>query len=426
MEELDMTVVSAFRKVTLLAALVVLGWSPAWAIDPSLSPRAVEPVVPQPQEPYSNFPLNPNGPFDPFAPGTNPTLPANPARPGSEQLRVVPQVAPQPEQPAEPSRWRLGIFSTNTGTGVQIVRKTSGSPADAAGLEEDDVIVTVSGYQVGYVSSQVRDLGQAFNEHADTDGHVELLVHDHRTGNLVTLPVNLDSRFERIQGTIGFQAGSRLPNGATAHVALHEIIRQNRQDIVIPLVTKTVTDLRQSPIPFTLEVDPSLITQGRQYVVHADITAGNRTLYTTRNPYRVLTDGYPRTVDMRLYQTAPQGGGQYNGYADNREEQLDQIAQWFREYLNRDPRFNERAVWQSHIDRGGSLQEVQADLLAGNEFYTQSDRDDRRYIENMYLAVLGRRPQKAEVDAWIRQLERRGGLRREIAREFLAQVSKQR
>lgn len=417
-----MTAASAFRHATLLAALAVVGWNQAWAVEPGRSPRAVEPIVPEPHEPYSNFPLTPNGSFDPFAPGSGTTFPGTPAPSGANELRVTPQVAPQPDRPSEPSRWKLGIFSTNTGVGVQIVDKSAGSPADAAGLEKDDVIVTVSGYQVGYVQSDLRDLGQAFNEHADTDGYVELLVHDNRTGNLVTLPVNLDSRFERIQGTIGFQVGNRLPNGATAHIALHEVIRQNRQDIVIPLVTSSVSDLRQSPVPFTLDVDPSLITQGRQYVVHADITSGEHTLYTTRNPYRVLTDGYPRTVDLRLYPTVSHGGGQY----DDREEQLDQVVQWFHEYLHRDPRFNERAVWQSHIDRGGSLEEVQADLLAGNEFYTQSDRDNRRYIENLYVAVLERRPQKAEVDAWIRQLERRGGLRREIAREFLAQVSKQR
>ena len=421
-----MTAATAFRYATLMAAVAVIGSSPAWAVDPSLSPRAVEPIVPDPYEPYSISPLNPNGQFDPFRPNNGTSIPGTPTPSGTNELRIAPQIAPQPDRPTEPSRWRLGIFSTNTGTGVQIVRKANGSPADAAGLEEDDVIVTVSGYQVGIVQSDLRDLGQAFNEHADTDGYVELLVHDNRTGNLVTLPVNLESRFERIQGTIGFRAGNRLPAGTTAHIALHEIIRQNGRDIVIPLVTTEVTDLRQSPIPFTLDVDPSLITEGRQYVVHADITAGDHPLFTTRNPYRVLTDGYPRTVDLRLYPTVSQGHSQYHGYADHREEQLEQIVQWYRDYFGRDPRVNERQAWQSHIDRGDSLDDVHAKLLSGVEFYTRADRDDRRYIENMYLAVLGRRPQKAEVDAWIRQLERRGGLRREIAREFLAQVSKQR
>src|SRR5690606_4630638 len=266
------------------------------------------------------------------------------------------------------------------------------------------------------------ELGTEFNAHADDDGYVMLLVHDNRSGNLINLPVRLEPRFERIQGTIGLQAGARLPQDAQANIALHEIVRQG---VVVPLVTKTVTDLRQIPVSFAIDFDPSLIDPRRTYVIHADITSGNRTLYTTRNEYRVLSDGYPRTVDMRLYATAT-SGGQYNGYADNREQQLDQISAWFREYLNRDLRQNERQVWQSSIDRGVTLDEVQAELLAHNDFYTQADRDDRQYIENMYLAVLGRRPQQAEVDAWVRRLEAKNGLRREIAREFLAQVSKQR
>lgn len=422
-----MTVCNALRNATLLAAIALLGTQPALAIDPARSPRNTEPIVPSPQDPYGTFPVTPNSPFDPFAPagGLGSQSPAGTpsGAPGrSNELRVQPQVVPQPEQPTDPPRWRLGIFSTDTGTGVQIVRVREGSPAAAAGLEPDDTIVTVSGYQVGYVHNHRHELGQAFNDYADTDGHVVLLVHDNRSGNLINLPVNLESRFERIQGSIGFQSGTRLPSDAKATIALHEIVRQG---VVVPLVTKTVSDLRHRPVRFELEVDPSLIDPRRQYVIHADITAGTHTLYTTRNAYRVLTDGYPRTVDMRLYPTSSQGGN-YNGYADHREEQLDQIVQWFRDYLHRDPRYNERAVWQSHIDRGGSLEEVQADLLAHNEFYTQADRNDRQYVENMYLAVLGRRPQQAEVDAWLKRLEARNGLRREIAREFLAQVSKQR
>lgn len=422
-----MTVFTALRNATLLAAVAMIGIPSAWAVDPGRAPRNTEPIIPNPQDPYGTFP---NSPFDPFAP--SPALgstfpPGSALPPGSNQHRVQPNVVPvqptQPTQPSEPSRWRLGVFSTDTGTGVQIVRLADGpSPARDAGLEPDDTIVTVAGHQVGYVGNVRHELGTEFNAHADADGYVMLLVHDNRSGNLINLPVRLESRFQRIQGTIGLQAGQRLPQDAKANIALHEIVRQG---VVVPLVTKTVTDLRYIPVQFSLDVDPSLIDPRRKYVVHADITSGNRTLYTTRNEYRVLGDGYPRTVDMRLYPTSS-GGTQYHGYADNREQQLEQIAAWFREYMNRDLRDQERQVWQSSIDRGVSMDDVQAELLAHNEFYTQANRDDERYIENMYLAVLGRRPQQAEVDAWVRRLEAKHGLRREIAREFLAQVSKQR
>lgn len=420
-----MTAFPALRNAILLAGFALVGLPSAWAVDPGRAPANTEMIVPDPQDHYSPNPANPNGQFDPFAPNPNPALGNNGTTlpSGAGELRVQPSIAPQPTQPSEPSRWRLGVYSTDTGTGVQIVRLADGpSPARSAGLEPDDTIVTVAGHQVGYVESVRHELGVEFNAHADEDGFVTLLVQDNRTGNLVNLPVQLESRFERIQGTIGLRSGHRLPQNAEAHIALHEIVRQG---VVVPLVEETVTDLRDVPVSFTLDFDPSLIDPRRQYVVHADIKSADRTLYTTRNAYRVLSDGYPRTVDMRLYPTTT-GGGQYGGYADNRDQQLDQIAEWFREYLNRDLRANERAVWENSIDRGVTLEQVQAELLAHNEFYTQANRDDERYIENMYLAVLGRRPQPAEVKAWVRRLEAKSGLRREIAREFLTQVSKQR
>ena len=416
-----MTVSSARSRALFMAGVAMLCASTAFAIDPQRNPRRdVDPIVPNPADAYSTSPYSIPGTFpglgnnfDPFAP--QPTTP--------NELRVRPNVVPQPITPAEPPRWRLGIFSTDTGTGAQVVRVREGSPAHQAGLEPDDTIVCVSGTQVGIVHGHIHQLGQAFNQHADTQGWVDLLVHDNRSGNLLNIPVHLEPRFERIQGTIGFQNTVRLPTNAEATIVLQEITRTGFPQ---EIARKRITNLRQNPIQFALDFDPALIDGRRQYVVHAEVHSGSQTVLTTRQPYQVITDGYPQTVDIRMYPTQYGGNGHYVGYADNREEQLEQIVQWYRDYLHRDPRFNERAVWQSHFDRGGSMEEVQADLLAHNEFYMQANRDDRRYIENMYMAVLNRRPQNEEVDAWLRRLQQRNGLRLEIAKEFLAAVSQPR
>lgn len=424
-----MNVFTALRNATLFSAVAVAGMSSAFAVDPGLAPRSTDPGVPQPQDPYGSFVVTPGTPYDPFSPNNGLGTPGMTMPPGTIDPRLAPSVVPPTSStPSDPGRWRLGVFSTDTAAGVQIVRLANGpSPAAAAGLEPDDVIVAVAGHQVGYVNNVRRELSQEFNAHAGTDGYVPLLVQDHRSRTLMNLTVRLEARFDRVQGTLGIPAGARLPQGATAHVALQEIVRPG---VVVPLVTKTVNDLYRTPIPFTLDVDPSLIDSRRQYVVHADITDGRQTLYTTRTPYRVLSDGYPRTVDMRLYPTATQlpGTGYVpgGGYAYNRETQLNQVDQWYHDYLNRAPRVQERQVWQSNFDRGVTLEDAHAELLAHNEFYTQADRDDRQYIVNMYMAVLGRRPQTQELDAWLSQLRAKNGLRREIAREFLAGVNTQR
>ena len=221
-----MTAISALRNAIVLTAVALIGTPSAFGIDPGLAPRNTEPIVPNYQDPYGTYPTTPNSPFDPFAPQNGigivtPAATTTPNQPyvGTNVQRIAPNLVP-PTSPVEPTRWKIGMYSTNTGTGVQIVKVGDNSPAQAAGLEEDDTIVNVSGYQVGYVHNHLHDIGQAFNEYADPDGYVVLLVHNKRDGSLVNLPVQLQSRFERIQGTIGFQATNRLPANAQARIAL--------------------------------------------------------------------------------------------------------------------------------------------------------------------------------------------------------------
>lgn len=425
-----MYVRNAWRSAAVAALLVAVHGIDAHAVDPVRHPSGS--LVPQPQDP--NFipgtggtaPYGASGTFDPFNPtggfGTSTLPPGGGTLPTNPELRVSPPVAPAPPV-STPTRWRLGIYSMDTDTGVRIIRKSAGSPADAAGLEEDDLIVAVAGYQVGLIDGQRRELGQVFNDHADTDGYVLLLVHDHRSRNLVNIPVRLEARFERITGTVTYRDNFRLPRDAQVNVELHEIVRPG---IVNPIVNTVIRDIRQLPIPFTIDYDPTIIDPRREYVVHASITSGNQTLFTTRNPYRVITDGYPRVVDLSLYNTASAYGNQ-QGYADGRDEQVEQIVAWFREYLQRDPRLLERDVYTNQLSRGGSLIDAQAELLGHNEFYLkQCGANDQRYVERLYEVVLGRRPSPQEVDAWLNRLHAHNNIRTDLARDFLDQVSKQR
>ncbi len=408
-----------------IVALIVTLCTTARAVDPVKHPSDRDSIVPQPYDPLlpSSNAGRPgsSGTFDPFAPagGFGSNVAPNSVQPliSRDDPRLNPQLQPDPDTTTP--RWRIGLYSLDTGTGVQIVRVSPGSPADLAGLEPDDMIVAVAGYQVGLIENSRRELGQVFNDYAGPDGHVNLLVQDHRSNGLTNLHVHLESRLQTIEGTVTFRDQVRMPSNAQVKIELYETIRQG---VSYPIVSKTISDWQRQPIPFTLEYDPSLIDSRRQYNVHATIVADNRTYYQTRNPYPVITEGYPRVVDIRMYSTNSSDGG---GFANNRDEQLEQIVEWIREYMNRDIRPGERQVYTSSVDRGESLDEIRAQLLGRPEFYNRSGHDDEAYIRNLYEVVLNRRPTQTEVNAWLRQLDAQNGIRTNLAREFLAAVSKQ-
>jgi S1-C subfamily serine protease len=87
---------------------------------------------------------------------------------------------------------KLGVWAYNTDTGVVITRVAPGSAAARSGLEQGDRIVSVGGYQVGYVGDLLYPLGFELRRHADRRGAVLLLVQNVRNSELVNLPVQLD------------------------------------------------------------------------------------------------------------------------------------------------------------------------------------------------------------------------------------------
>jgi hypothetical protein len=91
-------------------------------------------------------------------------------------------------------RWRLGVYTYDTDTGVVITRVLPGTPAWREGLEPRDVIVAVDGYQVGYVGRYLYPLGEELQRRADRNGRVTLLVQNRRDRRLLNLDVGLTRR----------------------------------------------------------------------------------------------------------------------------------------------------------------------------------------------------------------------------------------
>ena len=88
--------------------------------------------------------------------------------------------------------WKLGVWAYNTDAGVVITRVLPGSAADRRGLEPGDRVVSVGGYQVGYVGELFYPLGYELSRQADRRGEVLLLVQNIRNQQLQNLTVSLD------------------------------------------------------------------------------------------------------------------------------------------------------------------------------------------------------------------------------------------
>ncbi len=311
-------------------------------------------------------------------------------------------------------QWRLGIFPEDTDTGVVVKEVVRGSAAERAGLEVNDRILAVHGYQVGYVNGVVFDIGQEIERHADTKGWVRVLVQDNRNGRLMNLPIQLDGRNEAITGTITYRDRAALPRDAVATVELREIVRSDIRPVTI--ARQTVTGIRSVPVQFSLDYDPTQIDNRRSYVLHASITSQGREIYSMRTDVPVLGNRPTSNVQLVVESTSSMPAGTVS----NRQEQLAQISQWFRQYLGREPRAQELYVWEAHLDRGGTLADAQLQILSTPEFYYQSNADDAEYIRRMFQLVTNRQPSQQEVTQWMNRLTYYNRMRPEVAKEFLA------
>jgi predicted metalloprotease with PDZ domain len=94
----------------------------------------------------------------------------------------------------QPNAWRLGVAIENLETGVLLTDVERSLPADSAGLKRGDVIISVGGYQVGYVDGALFDLGDELRRRADAQGRVTFLIFDGRTRQLRSLPIQLQQQ----------------------------------------------------------------------------------------------------------------------------------------------------------------------------------------------------------------------------------------
>lgn len=350
---------------------------------------------------------------------TTVTTPATAGAGGTVSAQLAPTPTPSPNTPVRPPKWRIGVYSQDTNYGVKILRVVTGSPAERAGLEAEDVIVTVGGYQVGLVNGVQYDCGYEFENRCDPEGKVVLLVRDHRNGNLVNLPIQLESRLQKISGEVAYRNRIGLPADAVATVELREV-RVDTPPITIG--RQSIEEIRRIPIPFTIEYDPLDVDTRRQYVIHAAIQSGNRVLYSTQQQYAVNLGTPNQTVSVAV-EAAPQNT--QTAASDRLTEIERQIVQWFKDYLGRDPQPHELPLWTAQVtERGRSMADVQAELLTNEQVFNLCDRDKARYIQFLSQQIAGKSPTQEELEYWLWKFDQSGERRLDIARAFQAGVAR--
>ncbi len=97
----------------------------------------------------------------------------------------------------------------------------------------------------------------------------------------------------------------------------------------------------------------------------------------------------------------------------------DMVRSWYHRYLHRAPDPGGLHTWVSALRGGSSPEEVQANILASEEYFCQHGHSDVGFVAGLYADVLGRGARPEEVEDWLCRL-RRLDCRTQLSREFLA------
>ena len=70
-------------------------------------------------------------------------------------------------------------------------------------------------------------------------------------------------------------------------------------------------------------------------------------------------------------------------------------------FLGRAASSAEVNAWVNVFQQGATRANVEADIIASNEFFADAGNDPRTFITHTYQEVLQRTPASSEVDAWM-------------------------
>ncbi len=332
----------------------------------------------------------------------------------SPTFGAAPSLLPAWNQQQQNS-WRLGVAIDNREVGVLLTDVERGMPAEVAGLKAGDVIISVAGFQVGYVDGALYDLGDELRRRADVQGRVTLLAFDGRTRQLRSMPITLQQQDAAVgvRGSILCRERISFSSRAMLTVRLRDVTYPTWQNVTVG--EQQIPNPSNPPIPFTINFDPATIYPDHRYAVDAWLIDGNQIIVQTATP--VSVNPLTNTTALQLNLVRPSGSGQpTNTPAGNA---LTQINKWYRQYLLRDATAQELAAWQGHIQAGRSMQDIQGFILSSPEYYDRMGNQNARYLVELYRNLYGRQPTAAEITQFQSQYQQYNGARSLFVQEVM-------
>jgi len=312
-----------------------------------------------------------------------------------------------------PQAYRLGVQVNNTTTGIDILAVQGGSVAQRAGIEAGDTIITVGGYQVGFVGERLYDLGDELARRVDGNGDVTLVVRNRRTGGLVSVPARFRAAtMPAVTGRIFVFGPVSLPQSAVVTVRLLDVTQPQWRDVA---VTQGQLPLGAGfPVSYRLELPP--LPPQHRYAVDARVEDFGRLLMQTTQPVSLATVDRDSQLDLTLGFVTTGGVTGSGGLAPR-----DQITQWIQAYLGRPPRPMEVEWWLADLQRGKSLANVQAGILSSSEIFDRQGRSRDLYVAEVFRQLYGVPPNPAQLADLQRRYNEALGVRLRFVEGLLQQ-----
>lgn len=310
-----------------------------------------------------------------------------------------------------PSNFRLGIYSRNTDTGVLITSVNPGSVAQQSGLEAQDIIVAVNGYQVGIINGRTYDIAEELARRVDAQGRVLLLVRNQRDGRLVNIPVQF---YGSVPGlAMSVYASANTANRPATQAGMMLIARVI--DTTFPswqnvsLGETEVPLIGRWPVDFQIDLDPAQIRPDHRYALDVKVVQRGYTVLQMNSPAPVnFSNGNPRVAVTLVPPPGPTPPGVPPGLSNR---PIDQIGRWYEQLAGRPMNDRESLVWQRELAKGKSLDEIYATILASSEYYDRFRGNIDLYINEIYRTLFGRSATPSEVVALRSRLSQPAELR---------------
>ena len=279
-------------------ALIVLTIASIIAIDTARAPVALAQDVRRERRGEGTPPPPDNG-----DPRSRP--PADNRDPRGTPPENEPRIAPPNERPGA-GRWYLGATVEPQDIGVRVREVAPRSAAERAGLERDDTIITVNGFQVGRVDGREFPLEVELQNQADASGRVRLLVQDRRNERLTNMDVNLDrdqqppagGRDGVVSGEFAFRDPISLP--PNAELRLRVIQRKMIGSSVIAERTDALHG--RPPTSYEIRYPVNNVDRDTEYEIQAEIFGGGRHLFTEDGRYKFRASDPPSRLQITLKQ----------------------------------------------------------------------------------------------------------------------------